>query len=421
MKKKIQEKILEKHKEVEVLEKRIETYESSEKILREELEDLKETYEKIHIEAGSSSNLQVLESKISELNLELDLMRRRLTETDGGREREEKVVTELRRKLHSVEFERSKLENYLAELREQVELDNEVKEAAAKALQNSLLESRERERKLEDLRHHLEMELNLKSQEQQELVVKVQSGEKQRQEMTERISRLEQSEAAQQSKLSSLSSVLNQSGLGVTSRSNTPVRGRVRMRSGGADTSMDIDTVRNKIRDLVTRLERAEKEKDELYGRVEMLKLANENLVLNTGRLEEEREGAEDKLRSCQLQLQKLESKVSVNDQSLAEREESVEQLKVQVREADRKVKEVSHQLEDSNQRRLHLEEMEKDLRSKERRAKLDSSRLGGSLRDVEEELEKIQREKMLLGEEVNRLHSVLRDKEETALGAVSR
>merc|ERR550539_2278803 len=182
------------------------------------------------------------------------------------------------------------------------------------------------------------------------------------------------------------------------------------MRSGGADTSMDIDTVRNKIRDLVSRLERAEK--DELYGRVEMLKLANENLVLNTGRLEEEREGAEDKLRSCQLQLQKLESKVSVNDQSLAEREENVEQLKVQVREAERKVKEVSHQLEDSNQRRLHLEEMEKDLRSKERRAKLDSSRLGGSLRDVEEELDKIQREKMLLGEEVNRLHSVLRDKE---------
>ena len=44
----------------------------------------------------------------------------------------------------------------------------------------------------------------------------------------------------------------------------------------------------------------------------------------------------------------------------------------------------------------------------------MDSSRLGGSLRDVEEELEKIQREKMLLGEEVNRLHSVLRDKEET-------
>ena len=413
---KIQEKILEKHKEVEMLEKRIESYETNEKMLREELEDLKETYERIQDDAGRSSSPQILESKISELNLELDLLRRRLTETDGGREREEKVVTELRRKLHSVEFERNKLKNNLAELREQVELDNEVKETAARALQNSLLESRERERKLEDLRHRLEMELNMKNQEQQELLVKVHSGEKQRQDMSERISRLEQSEAAQQFKLSSLSSLLTQPGLGPSSssRSATPVRGRVRLRSGGGETNMDIDTLRNRIRDLVTRLEKADKEKEELHGRVDMLKLANENLVLNTGRLEEEKEGAEDKLRSCELQLQKLESKVSVNDQSLAEREESVEQLKIQVREADRKVREISHQLEDSNQRRLDLEEMEKELRSKEKRAKMDSSRLGGSLRDVEEELEKIQREKMLLGEEVNRLHSVLRDKEET-------
>ena len=177
---------------------------------------------------------------------------------------------------------------------------------------------------------------------------------------------------------------------------------------------MDMDTVRMRVRDLVARLERATKEKEELHGRIEMLKVANENLVLNTGRLEEEKESTEDKLRNCQLQLQKLEVKVSMNDQSLAEKEESVEKFKVQVREAERRVKDLSNQLDDSNQRRLDLEEREKELRSTERRAKLDSSRLGGSLREVEEELEKVRREKMLLGEEVSSLHSVLRDKEET-------
>ena len=84
------------------------------------------------------------------------------------------------------------------------------------------------------------------------------------------------------------------------------------------------------------------------------------------------------------------------------------------MRDAERRVKDLSNQLDDSNQRRLDLEEMEKELRTTERRAKLDSSRLGGSLRDVEEELEKVRRENRLLGEEVSRLHSVLRDKEES-------
>ena len=129
--------------------------------------------------------------------------------------------------------------------------------------------------------------------------------------------------------------------------------------------------------------------------------------------MEEEKESAEDKLRSCQLQLQKLESKVSVNDESLAEKEESVERLKLMVRDAERKVKDFSSQLDDSNQRRLLLEDIEKELRSKEKRAKLDSSKLGGSLREAEEELEKVQREKFSLGEELGRLHTVVREKDE--------
>merc|ERR1719445_3016397 len=108
------------------------------------------------------------------------------------------------------------------------------------------------------------------------------------------------------------------------------------------------------------------KEKEELHGRIEMLKVANENLLLNTGRLEEEKESTEDKLRNCQLQLQKLEMKVSMNDQSLAEKEESVEKFKVLVRDAERRVKELSTQLDETNQRRQALEDLEKEIRAKE-------------------------------------------------------
>ena len=293
-------------------------------------------------------------------------------------------------------------------------MDADTKEGQMAALENSVQEARDRERKLEDVRHNIELELNIKNQEVQEMLLKMQAADGKIKELNEKVSKLEQNKSEQDSKLSSLTAVLNQSGFGGGSRSGTPIRGRVRMRSGGGGIdNVDVDGVRNKIRDIVAKLEKVEKEKDELMGRIEMLKLANENLVLNSGRLEEEKETAEDRLRSCQLQLQKLEAKVSVNDESLAEKEETVEKFKHLVREAERKVKDLSHQLEDSNQRRLLLEDVEKELRSKERRAKLDSSKLGGSLREVEEELEKVQREKMMLAEELNRLHAVVREKED--------
>ena len=408
--KKIQEKILEKHKEQEVFEKRIEQYETKEKILQEEIEEVRVSLEKMEMDASTSGNVQFLQSKISELTLELDLVRKRLNDSDGGQEREERTVAELRKKLHSAEFERSKLENYLVELREQVELDVDTRESQTSALQVSVQEGRERERKLEDVRHSLEIELNGKNQEIQEMILRLQDADCKIRDSADLIKKLEESRNDQELKLSSIGAALNQSGFGV-SRSGTPVRGRLRLRSGEA--SPDVDSVRNRIRELVVKVDKMEKDKGELMGRIEMLKLANENLVLNSGRLEEEKESAEDKLRSCQLQLQKLESKVSVNDESLAEKEESVERLKLMVRDAERKVKDFSSQLDDSNQRRLLLEDIEKELRSKEKRAKLDSSKLGGSLREAEEELEKVQREKFSLGEELGRLHTVVREKDE--------
>ena len=40
-------------------------------------------------EVSTSGNVQFLQSKISELTLELDLLKKRLSDTDGGKEREE--------------------------------------------------------------------------------------------------------------------------------------------------------------------------------------------------------------------------------------------------------------------------------------------------------------------------------------------
>jgi len=419
----IQEKILEKHKEVEILEKKIEIFQQSEKVLIDELTEIKEVYEKSQMEESSSKNVVLLQSRISELTLELEMLRKRVLDEEGGQDREERTIAELRRKLTSTEFEKSKLENYLAEVRDQVEVEVEAKTSQMTALQNSLIDVREREKRLEEVRHRLELELTSRNQEQQELVVRLQAGEGKIREMAETISRLEQNRMEADTKLVSIGQALGQVGVG--SRVGTPTRGRSRLRSGGrmvgGETVLEVETVRNNVRDLVVRVERVEKEKEELTGRLEMLKLANENLVLNTGRLEEEKETVLDRLTSSKLQMQKLEMKVSVSDQTLAEREESIERLTVMVREGERRMKEMASQLEESTIRRVELEDLEREWRARERKAKLDSSRLTDSLNEMEEELGRVEREKRISDEEICRLEAAGRVKEEQVQAAEAR
>ena len=99
-------------------------------------------------------------------------------------------MAELRKKLHTAEFERSKLENYLTELREQVELDTDTRDSQMTALQNTVKESRDRERRLEDQRHNLEIELNYKNQKLQELVIKLQESDSKLKDLNETVVKL---------------------------------------------------------------------------------------------------------------------------------------------------------------------------------------------------------------------------------------
>ena len=89
------------------------------------------------------------------------------------------------------------------------------------------------------------------------------------------------------------------------------------------ETSRDLET---SLREVVSRGERGEKEREQLLARIEALNVANEkqvgacqvsssvstvsSQVVAGARLEEEKTAAEERLHSCQLQLHKLEKQV---------------------------------------------------------------------------------------------------------------
>ena len=107
------------------------------------------------------------------------------------------------------------------------------------------------------------------------------------------------------------------------------------------------------------------------------------------------------------------QTKVSLNDQILAESEESVEKMKTSVRTGERRIRDLTGKLEDREHKISELQEFGKELRDKEAKTKVDLSLLDGSLRDMENDLEKCHKEKILMGDEINKLHISIREKEE--------
>merc|ERR1719237_1731010 len=132
---KLQNTINEKHREVDILEKKIEVYEKSEKTLINELEEVKITQAKNTFDETDSifSENRKLQNKITEISLELEILRRRDEVDNKGLE--DIKIAELKRRLEDEERRRVKLEEELAEDRRESEVDLEAKESQVVALQ----------------------------------------------------------------------------------------------------------------------------------------------------------------------------------------------------------------------------------------------------------------------------------------------
>ena len=144
---KLQNTINDKHREVDTLEKKVEVLEKSEKTLINEIEEVKMTQVKNTFDETDSvfSENRKLQNKITEISLELEILRRRDEVDNKGFE--DIKIAELKRRLDDEERRCVKLEEELAEERRESELDMEAKESQVVALQESLIELRERERR----------------------------------------------------------------------------------------------------------------------------------------------------------------------------------------------------------------------------------------------------------------------------------
>jgi chromosome segregation ATPase len=117
---------MEKHKEVEVLEKRLEVTEKRESHLREELEELKEVYEVTRSETGAASDETAgLKRRIVELTTELEAMQANLTAEVNARNKEAARCIELKKKCDDAMFEKKRMEYEVKEIKRQTEEENE--------------------------------------------------------------------------------------------------------------------------------------------------------------------------------------------------------------------------------------------------------------------------------------------------------
>ena len=112
-----------------------------------EIEEVKMTQVKNTCDETDSvfSENRKLQNKITEISLELEILRRRDEVDNKGFE--DIKIAELKRRLDDEERRCVKLEEELAEERRESELDMEAKESQVVALQESLIELRERERR----------------------------------------------------------------------------------------------------------------------------------------------------------------------------------------------------------------------------------------------------------------------------------
>ena len=133
--------------ETNVNENLVEVFEKSEKTLINELEEVKMTQSKNTFDETDSvfSENRKLQNKITEISLELEILRRRDEVDNKGLE--DIKIAELKRRLEDEERRRVKIEEELAEDRRESEVELEAKESQVVALQESLIELRERERR----------------------------------------------------------------------------------------------------------------------------------------------------------------------------------------------------------------------------------------------------------------------------------
>ena len=302
------------------------------------------------------------------------------------------------------------------------------------SLSDALDEVRSRERRLEEQRHHLELSLASSQAEVNELTVRLTGCEGAHREMQGLVARLEDGKRDIEDKLASVSAILREArtrsrpgtpttrarGATAAARSaGSPWRTSASSTSrvdvgGGGNGLIDLDTVRNGVRDIVGRAACAEKERDELRQELSTSRRLNDDLALKSAALEQKLSKQKERMSGSEEQLRKLEQKVSLSDVTLANQDEELLKRERDMREISSRLAASSKELEEMRrQGSSSEEEATRSLREMERASGEERRRAREAVQEAEAQVARLEAQKKGLAAEQGRLQSVIAERNE--------
>ena len=352
----------------------------------------------------------------------------RIEGDDEQREISRREIRQLRLRISDLENARAELEKEIAATRANTDGEEEKAKQRIVALTDALDDVRARERRLEEQRHNLELTLASSQAEINELTVRLTGCEGRLSEMHGLVERLEGGKKDLEVKLANVSAILRDARS--RSRPATPTRTRSRGadspwrasassmsqvdgNGGGGNGLIDLDTVRNGVRDIVGRATAAEKERDDIREELSTSQRLNDDLSLRNASLEQKLSKQKERMAGSEEQLRKLEQKVSLSDITLANQDEELLRRERDVREISSRLDSSSKQLEEMRRRGSSSEEESaRSLREVEKRAGEERRRAREAAKEAESQVGRLEAQKKGLAAEQVRLQTMIAERD---------
>ena len=352
----------------------------------------------------------------------------RIEGEDEQRETSRREIQQLRLRISDLESARAELEKEIVAVRANTDGEEEKSKQRIVTLTDALEDVRARERRLEEQRHNLQLTLASSQAEVNDLTVKLTGCEGRLSEMRSLVEKLEGGKRDLEVKLANVSAILKDARS--RSRPATPTRTRSRgadspwrasatsmsqvdSSASGGNGLVDLETVRNGVRDIVGRATGAERERDELREELSTSRRLNDDLTLRNASLEQRLAKQRERVAGSEEQLRKLEQKVSLSDITLANQDEELLRRERDAREISARLEASARQLEEMRRRGSSSEEeAARSLREAEKRAGEERRRAREAAKEAETQVARLEAQKKGLAAEQVRLQAAIAERD---------
>ena len=355
----------------------------------------------------------------------------RIEGEDEQRETSRREIQQLRLRISDLENARAELEKEIVSARANTDGEEEKSKQRIVTLTDALDDIRVREKRLEEQRHNLQLNLASSQADVNDLTVKLTGCEGRLSEMRSLVEKLEGGKRDLEVKLGNVSAILRDA-RSRSSRPATPTRTRSRAADspwrasatslsqvdgggggGGGNGLVDLETVRNGVRDIVGRATGAERERDELREELSTSRRLNDDLTLRNASLEQRLAKQRERVAGSEEQLRKLEQKVSLSDITLANQDEELLRRERDAREMSARLEASARQLEELRRRGSSSEEeAARSLREAEKRAGEERRRAREAAKEAEAQVARLEAQKKGLAAEQVRLQAAIAERD---------